>query len=151
MARFGGGYMQTPMIEGIAPDLIAVVRDNEFFRRVVATGDHEQVVVMTLAPGEDIGSEVHDGTDQLFIFIEGSGTALLDEEVRSFDEGDLVFVRAGTRHNVINSGSTKLRMITVYAPPEHASGTIHRTKHEALLGDYLAPFDEESDRTLELA
>jgi mannose-6-phosphate isomerase-like protein (cupin superfamily) len=123
--------MQTPIVEGNAPDLMAIVRNNDFFRQVVATGDHEQVVVMTLAVGEDIGLEVHQNTDQVFIFIEGAGEAVLDGEVRSFDEGDLVLVRAGTRHNIINRGATPLRLITIYAPPEHAPDTIHRTKAEA--------------------
>ena len=125
--------MQTPMVEGIAPDLIAVVRDNDNFRRVVATGEHEQVVVMTLAVGEEIGSEVHRSTDQVFVLVEGTGLAVLDEEVRSFDDGDLVFVRAGTRHNIINRGATPLRLITIYAPPAHAPGTVHRTKADAEL------------------
>ena len=123
--------MQTPIVEGNAPDLMAIVRHNDYFRQVVATGDHEQVVVMTLAVGEDIGSEVHPDTDQVFIFIQGSGDAVLDGEVRTFDEGDLVLVQAGTRHNIINRGATPLRLITIYAPPEHAPGTIHRTKAEA--------------------
>src|SRR5512140_120455 len=118
--------MQTPFVEGIAPDLIEAVRTNDYFRRVVATGEHEQVVVMTLEPGEDIGSEVHTQTDQVFFFIEGTGDARLNEEVRSFDEGDLIFVRAGTRHNIINRGSEPLKLITIYAPPEHAPGTVHR-------------------------
>ena len=125
--------MQTPMVEGIAPDLIAVVHNNDYFRRVVATGDHEQVVVMTLGPGEDIGSEVHPSTDQIFVLVEGSGIAVLGEEVRDFDDGDLVFVRAGTRHNIINRGPTPLRLITIYAPPAHAPGTVHRTKADAEL------------------
>ena len=94
--------MQTPIVEGNAPDLMAIVRNNDYFRQVVATGDHEQVVVMTLAVGEDIGSEVHPNTDQVFIFIEGAGEAVLDGEVRTFDDGDLVLVQAGTRHNIIN-------------------------------------------------
>jgi mannose-6-phosphate isomerase-like protein (cupin superfamily) len=123
--------MQTPIVEGIAPDLMEVVRRNEFFRRVVATGDQAQVVVMTLQPGEEIGSEVHPQTDQVFFFIEGKGDALLDEEIRSFDQGDLIFVRGGTRHNIINRGTGPLRLITIYAPPEHAPGTVHRTKQDA--------------------
>lgn len=123
--------MQTPNVEGIAPDLMAVVHDNDYFRRVVATGDHEQVVVMTLAPGEDIGSEVHASTDQVFVLVEGTGVAVLGEEMRSFDDGDLVFVRAGTRHNIINRGDKPLRLITIYAPPEHEPGTVHRTKADA--------------------
>jgi len=123
--------MQTPIVEGIAPDLIQVVRTNDFFRRVVATGENEQVVVMTLQPTEEIGSEVHPNTDQVFFFVEGEGDAIIGDEVRSFDDGDLVFVRAGTPHNIINRGTRPLRLITVYEPPEHARGTIHHTKADA--------------------
>ena len=123
--------MQTPNVEGIAPDLMEVVRRNDFFRRVVATGEQAQVVVMTLQPGEEIGSEIHPKTDQVFFFVEGKGDALLDEEIRSFDQGDLIFVRGGTRHNIINRGSDPLRLITTYAPPEHEPGTVHRTKADA--------------------
>ncbi len=123
--------MQTTIPEQKSTDLIDVVLSNEFFRSVVETGLHEQVVVMTLKAGEDIGEEVHPATDQVFIFIAGEGEAVLDGQSRTFDEGDLVFVRAGTRHNIINRGAKELRLITIYAPPEHAPGTIHRTKAEA--------------------
>jgi mannose-6-phosphate isomerase-like protein (cupin superfamily) len=140
--------MQTPLVEGTAPDLLALVHDNDYFRRVVATGDHEQVVVMTLDVGEDIGSEVHTDTDQVFIFVEGDGDAVLDAEIRSFNEGDLVFVRAGTQHNVINRGMTPLRLITIYAPPEHAAGTIHRTKAEAALEHQKRPESETAKQRL---
>ena len=112
-------------------DILAEVRSNDNFRRVVETGEHEQVVVMTLPVGGDIGEEVHPDTDQLFVFIDGRGEAQLDGKSRDFDEGDLVFVRAGTKHNIINGGEKPLRLITVYAPPAHAPGTIHRTKAEA--------------------
>lgn len=112
-------------------DLIDVVLENDYFRRVVETGKHEQVVVMTLQVGEDIGEEVHPTIDQVFIFVDGEGEAVLDGKSRSFDEGDLVFVRAGTRHNIINRGETPLKLITIYAPPAHEAGTIHKTKAEA--------------------
>ena len=86
---------------------------------------------MTLKVGEDIGKEVHPTTDQVFLFIEGKGEAVLNEVSRSFDEGDLVFVRAGTWHNIINRGDVPLRLITIYSPPAHKPGTIHKTKAEA--------------------
>ncbi len=144
--------MQTPIVEGIAPDLMSVVRDNNYFRRVVATGDHEQVVVMTLDSGEDIGSEVHPDTDQVFLFVEGTGIAELDEETRSFDEGDIIFVRAGTHHNIINRGVLPLRLITIYAPPEHAPGTIHRTKADAQLEHGTqGAIDDQQEFLIELA
>ena len=123
--------MTVPVVQTTSTDLLDVVRHNDYFRRVVETGEHEQVVVMTLKVGEDIGKEVHPTTDQVFLFVEGKGEAVLDERSRSFDEGDLVFVRAGTWHNIINRGDVPLRMMTIYAPPEHKPGTIHQTKAEA--------------------
>jgi len=112
-------------------DILDAARDSDAFRRVIETGDHEQVVVMTIPVGEDIGEEVHEATDQVLIFVDGRGEAQLDGESRPVDEGDLVFVRAGTRHNFINRGERPLRLITIYAPPEHEPGTVHQTKAEA--------------------
>ena len=123
--------MTAPIAKTTSTDLLEVVRHNDYFRRVVETGDHEQVVVMTLKVGEDIGKEVHPTTDQVFLFVEGKGEAVLDDSSRSFDEGDLVFVRAGTWHNIINRGDVPLRLITIYAPPAHKPGTTHQTKAEA--------------------
>jgi mannose-6-phosphate isomerase-like protein (cupin superfamily) len=115
-------------------DRVDIVREawaNDGFRREIVTGVHEQVVVMTIPPGGEIGEEVHPGTDQLLVFLDGQGEAHLAGEVSPVSANDLVFVRAGTRHNFVNTGSGPLRLITVYAPPEHAPGTVHRTKEEA--------------------
>jgi mannose-6-phosphate isomerase-like protein (cupin superfamily) len=106
-------------------------RTNDAFRREVLTGDHEQVVVMTIPPAGEIGEEVHPDTDQMLVFVDGRGEAQLDDEASQVGPNDLVFVRAGTRHNFINTGDTPLRLITVYAPPEHPPGTVHQTKEEA--------------------
>ena len=91
---------------------------------------------MTIPVGGDIGAEVHPDTDQVFIFVDGSGRAELDGQSRTFDDGDLVFVRAGTLHNIVNGGQQPLRLITIYAPPAHAPGTIHQTKAEAELEEH---------------
>jgi len=112
-------------------DLIAAARSNDAFRRVIETGEHEQVVVMTIVVGGDIGMEVHPHTDQLFICVAGEGEAVLDGKVSPVATNDLVFVRAGTMHNIVNRGVAPLRLITIYAPPEHAAGTIHQTRAEA--------------------
>jgi len=112
-------------------DILDAARTNEAFRRVVLTGKHEQVVVMTIPRGGEIGDEVHPGTDQLLLFVDGSGEARLDGEVSPVGPNDLVFVRSGTRHNFVNTGDGPLRLITVYAPPEHAPGTVHQTKADA--------------------
>jgi mannose-6-phosphate isomerase-like protein (cupin superfamily) len=112
-------------------DVATVARQNEDFRREVLTGDHSQLVVMTIPPGGEVGEEVHEGVDQILLFVEGEGEAVLDGERSPVGRGDLVFVKAGTRHNFINRGDGPLRLATVYAPPEHAPGTVHTTKQEA--------------------
>jgi mannose-6-phosphate isomerase-like protein (cupin superfamily) len=112
-------------------DIVVAARDNEAFRREILTGEHEQVVVMTIPPGGEIGDEVHPHTDQVLAFIDGRGEAVLDGQRSAVTSNDLVFVRAGTRHNFVNTGDVPLRLVTVYAPPEHAPGTIHLTKAEA--------------------
>lgn len=115
----------------ISVDVIAAARRNDAFRRVIDTGKHEQVVVMAISPGGDIGSEVHPDTDQVFIFVDGRGEAEVGGESRPVAANDLVFVRAGTRHNFINRGDGPLRLITIYAPPQHAPGTVHQSKADA--------------------
>jgi len=112
-------------------DVVEAALTNEAFRRVIATGEHEQVVVMTIPPLGDIGSEVHPATDQLFIVAAGFGEAQIDGHPRAIGATDLVFVRAGTWHNIVNHGREPLRLITVYAPPAHDPGTLHHTKAEA--------------------
>jgi mannose-6-phosphate isomerase-like protein (cupin superfamily) len=112
-------------------DVVEAALINDSFRRVVETGEHEQVVVMTIPPLGDIGSEVHPATDQLFVVVAGFGEAQINGHSRAIGATDLVFVRAGTWHNIVNHGREPLRLITVYAPPAHDPGTVHRTKAEA--------------------
>ena len=112
-------------------DILQEARNNEAFRREILTGEHEQVVVMTIPPGGEIGDEVHPDTDQVLTFVDGTGEARLDGETTEVEPNDLVFVRAGTRHNFVNTGHRPLRLITIYAPPEHEPGTVHQTKAEA--------------------
>jgi mannose-6-phosphate isomerase-like protein (cupin superfamily) len=112
-------------------DIIERTRRNGLFREALATGPHAQVVVMSIPPGGEIGEEVHDGVDQVLVFVEGQGEAILDGARSPVGPDRLVLVPAGTRHNFVNTGSTDLRLYTIYAPPEHAPGTIHRTKAEA--------------------
>jgi mannose-6-phosphate isomerase-like protein (cupin superfamily) len=119
----------TQLANGV--DILAAAWSNEAFRRVVLTGTRQQVVVMTIPPGGEIGDEVHSETDQALAFVDGVGKAQLDGESVDIGPNDLVFVRAGTRHNFVNTGSRPLRLITIYAPPEHAPGTVHLTKAEA--------------------
>lgn len=112
-------------------DIVQAARTNEDFRREVLTGEHEQVVVMTIPPGGEIGEEVHSDTDQVLMFVDGRGEARLDGQTSQIGANDLVFVRAGTRHNFVNTGDEPLRLITVYAPPEHPAGNVHLTREEA--------------------
>jgi len=112
-------------------DILQAAWGNDAFRREVVTGEHEQVVVMTIPPGDEIGEEVHDDTDQILVFVDGHGEARLDGVTSPVGPNDHVFVHAGTRHNFVNTGDTPLRLITIYAPPEHAPGTVHQTKAEA--------------------
>ena len=105
---------------------------NTKFREVLATGPHLQLVVMALAPGEEIGLETHDDVDQFIRVEAGRGTAILDGKEHALEDGSAVVIPAGTRHNVVNSSpSETLKLYTIYAPPEHPDGTIHATKAEA--------------------
>ena len=112
--------------------------DNNNFRQVLFTGKL-QLVLMTLKPGEDIGWEVHDGHDQFFRFEAGYGKVYINDEVFEVHDGDAVVVPAGAKHNVENIGDTPLKLYTIYAPPEHKPGTVHKTKAEAMAdaGDHF--------------
>ena len=119
-------------------DIVKRAEANPYFREVLATGPHSQVVVMCIPPGGEIGAETHADVDQVLVFVSGEGLAILDGERSSVGPGRLVQVPAGTRHNFVNTGSTSLRLYTIYAPPEHAPGTIHRTKAEADAAESIA-------------
>jgi mannose-6-phosphate isomerase-like protein (cupin superfamily) len=112
-------------------DIVQRAMANGYFREVLSTGPHSQLVVMSIPPGGDIGEETHDDVDQLLVFVQGEGRAILDGEGSAVGVGRLVHVPAGTRHNFVNTGTTDLRLYTIYAPPEHQPGTIHRTKADA--------------------
>ena len=112
-------------------DILARAKRNSFFREVVSTGPHAQVVVMSIPPAGEIGEEVHHDVDQVLVFVEGEGVAVLEGQRSPVSPGRLVHVPAGTRHNFVNEGSVDLKLYTVYTAPKHAPGTIHRTKAEA--------------------
>jgi mannose-6-phosphate isomerase-like protein (cupin superfamily) len=115
----------------LAIEIERLARENDDFRREVATAEHSQVVLMTIPPGEEIGEEVHAGIDQLLVFVEGEAEAIVAGESSAVGAGRAVVVPAGTRHNFRSTGGSPLRLWTVYAPPEHEPGTVHRTKAEA--------------------
>ena len=106
---------------------------NTYFREVLFTGKHSQLVVMCLQPGEEIGDEVHPNVDQFFRIEQGEAKFVLNEnEEHLVREGDAVVVPAQTYHNVINTSKTEeLKLYTIYSPPNHPAGTIHKTKAEA--------------------
>jgi mannose-6-phosphate isomerase-like protein (cupin superfamily) len=112
-------------------DIVGLAMENSSFRRVVETGEHCQVVVMNIPPGGEIGEETHDRVDQVLVFVAGAGEAVLEGERTPVGPGRLVFVPAGTKHNFVNSGNEDLKLYPVYAPPEHARGTVHETMAEA--------------------
>lgn len=110
-----------------------ITEKNKNFRQVLFTGKHLQLVVMCLQPKEKIGNEVHPEVDQFFRIEEGSAQFVLkDAEKHLVEAGDAVVVPAGIYHNVINTSSTnQLKLYTLYTPPQHPDGTIHKTKAEA--------------------
>jgi len=111
--------------------IATVAESNPDFRRVLWTGEHSQLVIMTIPPDGEIGKEVHPDTDQILTFVSGVGEAEVDGSTRKVAQGDLVCVPAGARHNFRNTGANPLVLYTVYGPPEHADGAVHHTKEEA--------------------
>lgn len=106
--------------------------ENENFRKVLYTAEHSQLVLMSLKPGEEIGSEVHADGDQFFRFEKGEGKVIINETEYLVGDGDAVIVPAGAQHNVINTSSTQnLKLYTIYAPPHHLDGIERQTKEDA--------------------
>ena len=110
--------------------IATVAEKNEDFRRVLWTGEHTQLVIMTIPPGGEIGEETHD-VDQILTFVSGVAKAKVGGETRNVVQGDLVVVPAGKKHNFINAGPNPLVLYTVYGPPEHADKAVHHSKEEA--------------------
>lgn len=106
---------------------------NQNFRQVLFTGSYCQLVVMSLKPGEEIGAEVHDTVDQFFRIEKGQGKVVVGANgEHQVGDGDAIVIPAGTNHNIINVSPTEdLKLYTIYSPPNHPEGTIHKTKEEA--------------------
>ncbi|MFG1868704.1 cupin domain-containing protein [Micromonospora arborensis] len=111
--------------------IATVAEKSPDFRQVLWTGDHTQLVIMTIPAGGEIGEEVHEDIDQILTFVSGLGEARVGGAKRKVVAGDLVVVPAGTKHNFVNTGPNPLVLYTVYGPPEHADKAVHRTKEEA--------------------
>ncbi len=118
---------------GFVGDIEKLTEKNKFFRQVLYTGKYAQLVVMSLQPGEEIGNEVHNTVDQFFRIEEGEAKFVFNgKEEHVVKSGDAVIVPAGTFHNVINNSSKEpLKLYTIYSPPNHPDGTVHKTKAEA--------------------
>lgn len=112
-------------------------KENDFFRKVLFTGMKSQVVLMSLEPGEEIGTEVHE-VDQIIYAVEGDGKVVIDGAENEFEKGVMAFVPAGAQHNVLNTDDEPMKLFTIYAPPAHAAGAIHRTKVEAEMAEARA-------------
>lgn len=112
-------------------DIIERATRNTHFREVLSTGPNSQVVVMRIPAGGEIGEETHNDVDQVLVFTAGEGEAILNGERSRVSAGRLVHVPAGTRHNFVNDAQSDLRLYTIYAPPEHAAGTVHHTRADA--------------------
>jgi len=117
---------------GFVGSIETLALSNSNFRQIVYTGQHAQLVVMSLKPNEDIGLETHEVVDQFLRIEKGEGKVILNGEEHVVKDGDAIVVPAGVAHNVINTSSTnQLKLYTVYSPPHHKDGTIHKTKSDA--------------------
>ncbi|MGA7910745.1 MAG: cupin domain-containing protein [Candidatus Dormiibacterota bacterium] len=118
------------MSESYVVNIKKAAKSNDFFRQVLFTAKQCQLVLMALQAHEEIGAEVHE-VDQILYVVEGEGKVELDGAAQEFEKGMIVVVPAGVRHNVINTDDEPMKLFTVYAPPQHAAGTVHRTKADA--------------------
>jgi len=118
-------------MKGFIGDIEDRTEANSHFRHVLYTGKHLQLVLMALQPGEEIGEEVHTDRDQFFRVEQGAGEAWIDGARTKIKDDFAIIVPAGARHNIKNTGDEPLRLYTIYAPPEHADGTVHVTKADA--------------------
>ena len=122
-------------MKGYVDDIEKATKGNDDFRRVLYTGPHLQLVLMTLRPGEEIGEEVHEDRDQFFRIEDGEGEILIDGTRHRIEDDFAMIVPAGARHNVINTGDEPLKLYTLYGPPEHRDGVVYRTKIQAEAAD----------------
>lgn len=119
-------------MKGFKENIERLTVENENFRKVLYTGQHTQLVLMSLKPNEEIGAEIHKDNDQFFRFEAGEGKCIIDGNEYEVGDGDAIVIPAGAKHNVINtSSSVALKMYTIYAPPHHKDQIVRTTKQEA--------------------
>ncbi len=117
-------------MKGYITNIETLSLENKNFRKVLYTDKKSQLVLMSLLPHEEIGEEVHD-VDQFLRVEKGTGVAILNDNPHTISDGSVIVVPAGTKHNIINTGTDPLKLYTLYMPPHHKDGTIHVTKAEA--------------------
>lgn len=117
-------------MKGYVANIEKLSLENKNFRKVLYTDKNSQLVLMSLLPGEEIGEEVHD-VDQFLRVEKGTGTAILSDVSHDIADGSVIIVPAGTKHNIINTGSEAMKLYTLYMPPHHRDGITHKTKAEA--------------------
>ena len=122
------------MTKGYVANIKKAAKENEYFRDVIFTATKSQLVLMSLRPGEEIGMEVHDG-DQIIYVVDGEGLVVLDDSEEDVEKGSIVFVPTGVRHNVVNNDDEPMKLFTIYAPPQHAAGTVQPKKDRAQVED----------------
>jgi mannose-6-phosphate isomerase-like protein (cupin superfamily) len=122
-------------VKGYVVDIEKATKENKNFRKVLYTAKNSQLVVMSLRPGEEIGEEVHE-LDQFIRIEKGKGKAVLDNVEHKIEDDYAVVIPAGARHNIINTSKDKeMKLYTIYSPPEHRDGVVHRTKDDAIADD----------------
>jgi len=119
-------------VKGFNDNIEDLTLENDDFRKVLYTASHSQLVLMSLAPKEEIGLEVHEGNDQFFRFESGRGRVIIDGNEYEVKDGSAIVVPAGAEHNVVNtSGGEALKLYTIYSPAHHKDGVVRATKAEA--------------------
>lgn len=120
-------------MKGYLDNIEEITLNNKYFRKVLFTGQNMQLVVMSIDPNEDIGSEIHNQNDQFLRVEAGEGQVIIDGQEGKIEDGSAIIIPAGSEHNIINTSPDKpLKLYTIYAPPHHKDGVIHQTKSEAL-------------------
>lgn len=121
---------------GYTDNILDKTLENSNFRKVLFTGKHMQLVVMSLKPGEDIGAEVHETVDQFFRIEKGEAKVIMNGEETMLTDDMVAIVPAGTTHNVINTSmDMELKLYTIYSPANHPENTVHATKQDAMAAE----------------